>query len=102
MLMVINLITKGSVSGNELVQQLKNTNEIKIYIKENLNKLSMPELTKIISAKSIIDSDKPFESIIKILRESLSNYDITTTKTITQKPNNEKSNMTKLDGGCVI
>lgn len=70
-IVLTNLITKNSCSKNELVIQVKDTNIIKTTIKDNLEKLSIPELNGIMSSKSIVDSDKPFESVMDIIRKAL-------------------------------
>lgn len=70
-IVLTNLITKNSCSKNELAIQVKDTNIIKTTIKDNLEKLSIPELNGIMSSKSIIDSDKPFESVMDIIRKAL-------------------------------
>jgi len=70
-IILTNLITKGSCSKSELEIQIKDNNIIKTTIKDNLEKLSIPELNGIMSSKSIIDSDKPFESIMEIIRKAL-------------------------------
>lgn len=42
-----------------------------MLIKSNIDKLSLPELSEIISSKSIIDSEKSFKSVMDIIREDM-------------------------------
>jgi len=96
-IVVTNLITKNSCSKSELELQIKDTNIIRKTIKENLEKLSIPELNGIMSSKSIIDSEKPFESVMDIIRKALSQQNSSIEeKVTTEKPQQVKKDNSEL------
>ena len=70
-IVLTNLITKNDCTKSELETQVKDTNYIKTMINENFEKLSIPELKGIMLSKTIIDSEKPFESIMDIIRKEI-------------------------------
>jgi DNA-directed RNA polymerase subunit M/transcription elongation factor TFIIS len=97
-IILTDLITKNSVSSSELVQQVKDSNIIKTNIKANLEKLSNPKINGIISSKSIIDSEKPFESVMDIIRKSLlKQYSTEENKTKEKEAPVKKTKQTKID-----
>lgn len=99
MIILINLENLGAISTKQLIQQLTNTNELKTYIKANINKLSKPELAGIMSIKSIIDSNKPFDSVMEILRDA---FKINNTGKINLEQNKTKVDNQKNDSDELI
>lgn len=53
------------------MEQIKEDAIAKMFIKNNIDKLLLPELSEIISSKSIIDSEKLFKSVMDIIREDM-------------------------------
>ena len=100
-IVLTNLITKNSCTKNDLAIQVKDTNIIKTRIKDNLEKLSIPELNGIMSSKSIFDSDKPFESVMDIIRKALApkkpklenNTETFPEKTLNEEKNSNTDNL---------
>lgn len=94
-ILLTNLITRNSISSKELKEQIKDYNMIKTNIKENIEKLSIPELNEIMSSKSIIDSEKPFKSVMDIIKKSLLPNDTTIQKTVNEEAPTKPTNTEK-------
>ena len=71
LLILSNLVVNGNVSEKQIMEQIKEDAIAKMLIKSNIDKLSLPELSEIISSKSIIDSEKSFKSVMDIIREDM-------------------------------
>lgn len=71
LLILSNLVVNGNVSEKQIMEQIKEDAIAKMLIKSNIDKLSLPELSEIISSKSIIDSEKLFKSVMDIIREDM-------------------------------
>ena len=71
LLILSNLVANKNVSEKQIMEQIKEDAIAKMFIKSNIDKLLLPELSEIISSKSIIDSEKPFKSVMDIIREDM-------------------------------
>lgn len=95
MIVLTNLIMKNSISSKELKEQIKDYDMIKTNIKDNIEKLSIQELNGIMSSKSIIDSEKPFKSVMDIIKKSLLPNDTTIQKTVNEEAPTKPTNTEK-------
>ena len=71
LLILSNLVANENVSEKQIMEQIKEDAIAKMFIKNNIDKLLLPELSEIISSKSIIDSEKLFKSVMDIIREDM-------------------------------
>lgn len=71
LLILSNLVANENVSEKQIMEQIKEDAIAKMFIKNNIDKLLLPELSEIISSKSIIDSEKLFKSVMYIIREDM-------------------------------
>lgn len=73
-LLIISYLVNGNViTYKDLIEQVKDINEIKNIMFKNINKFSnIPEISEIISTASLLNSDKPLKSIVEIIEKSLS------------------------------
>ena len=73
-LLIISCLLDGNViTYKDLIEQVKDINEIKNIMFKNINKFSnIPEIREIISTASLLNSDKPLKSIVEIIEKSLS------------------------------
>lgn len=65
------LKSENNVSFGNLSEKLSNIEDVKTFLKETISSLNEPCLSEIINSKKLIDSDKPFKSVIEIIREGL-------------------------------
>lgn len=71
LLILSNLVANENVSEKQIMEQIKEDAIAKMFIKNNIDKLLLPELSEIISSKSIIDSEKLFKRVMDIIREDM-------------------------------
>lgn len=71
LLILSNLVANENVSEKQIMEQIKEDAIAKMFIKNNIDKLLLPELSEIIISKSIIDSEKLFKSVMDIIREDM-------------------------------
>lgn len=77
LLILSNLINNKDFVLPDLVEQTKDVELSRNIINSNLKKLDVPELQKTMVVKQILNSDKPFKSIIEIIHESVKPYERT-------------------------
>lgn len=77
LLILSNLINNKEFVLSDLVEQTKDVELSRNIINSNLKKLNVPELQKTMEIKQILNSDKPFKSIIEIIHKSIMPYERT-------------------------
>lgn len=69
-IVIVNLINENEVSSNKIEKQIVDSSGVKKLLKDNYEKMNIPELNEIISKIKIIDSEKPFESVMDIIKKA--------------------------------
>ena len=70
LLILSNLLKNKGFTLLDLVKQIDSVEFVKNIITRNLDKFNIPELTKNINIKLILNSDKPLKSIAEIINEN--------------------------------
>lgn len=70
LLILSNLLENKGFTLLDLVKQTDSVEFVKNIITRNLDKFNIPELTKNINIKLILNSDKPLKSIAEIINEN--------------------------------
>ena len=71
LLLLSNLLDGKEITIQLLIEQTRTADKTKIVINSKMNRFDMPELRSYMSSTSIINSDKPFKSIVDIIYNSL-------------------------------